>query len=47
MAGNRAMNETNFVKKQTIFCDNYFWYAEDVCSNIEYLNVTLNAQLLY
>jgi hypothetical protein len=47
MAGNRAMNETNFVEKPKIFCDNYFRYAEDVCSNIEYLNVTLNIQLLY
>ena len=37
MAENRAMSETNFVEKPMTFCDNYFRYGEDVCSNIKYL----------
>ena len=47
MAGNRAVNETNFVEKPTKFCDNYFRYGEDVCSNMKYLHGTVNAELLY
>jgi hypothetical protein len=30
MAGNRAMNETNFVENPAIFCDNCFKYGENV-----------------
>jgi hypothetical protein len=45
MVGNRAMNENNFVEKPTIFCDNYFRYGQDVCSNIKYLHETVNAEL--